>query len=93
MIHDTQRLIDAVEAGEMTDPGGMTTTRDVADVVPHSFEDVEEALRALDRDGAIESTTFGSDRVWTVLDEADSRRDRPTPSADLFTTTRVPQTS
>ena len=89
MTDKTQRLIDAVEAGESTDPGGMTTTRDVADVVPYEYSVVEMELEALEREGAIESTTFGNDRVWIVPEDPASSRVELTTDETMFTTTRV----
>jgi hypothetical protein len=82
----TKTLLDAVRAGETTDPGAMTTTRDVTDVVPASYERVEGRLRALEREGRVESKLFGDRRVWVVPDEENRRpASRPIP-----TTTREP---
>jgi hypothetical protein len=88
MSTDRQTLIDAVREGETTDPGGMTTTQDVADVVPESYWTVEEELRALRREGAVESKIFGNQRVWVVPDN--SRKQ--TSTAPMPTTTREPAT-
>ena len=84
MPTETQKLIDAVRDNETTDPGGMTTTRDVADVVSESYETVEAELRALRREGQVESKTFGGQRVW-VVPEDDDRAPAGTP---MPTTTR-----
>ena len=84
MTIETQTLIDAVRANEVTDPGGMTTTRDVADVVSESYETVETELRALRREEQVESKMFGGQRVW-VVPEGDDRGPARTP---MPTTTR-----
>jgi len=82
----TEALLDAVRAGETTDAGAMTTTRDITDVVPASYERVEGRLRALEREGRVESKLFGDRRVWVVPDDESSRpASRPIP-----TTTREP---
>jgi hypothetical protein len=86
MTTDPQTLIDAVRDGEMTDPGAMTTTQDVTDVVPESYAIVEQELRALERDGVIESTTFGDQRVWVVPDDSQTQTD----TTPMPTTTREP---
>lgn len=86
MTVKTEVLLDAVRAGETTDAGAMTTTRDVTDVVPASYERVEGRLRALEREGRVESKLFGDRRVWVVPDdESHHTADRPIP-----TTTREP---
>ena len=82
-------LIDAVEAGELTDPGAMTTTRDVADALPYAAEAVEAELRALEEDGAVTSATFGGAVVWTVTDDSADERTDPDPGEPLPTTTRA----
>lgn len=89
MTTDSQTLIEAVKAGEMTDAGGMTTTQDVADVVPDSYETVVEKLRALEREGAIESKTFGNERVWIVTEDTDDMDEKPT-ETPIPTDTRAP---
>jgi hypothetical protein len=82
MTTDSQALIDAVEAGETTDPGGMTTTQDVADVVPESYWTVEERLRALRLEGRVESKIFGNERVWVVPgDGGDEPQTVPMPTS------------
>lgn len=85
-----QRLRDAVEAGEMTDPGGMTTTQDIADVVPDSYSTVEKKLLSLERDGYIESRTFGNDRVWFVTDDQKDSQAETTLEEPIGTATRDP---
>ncbi|ERH09298.1 MAG: hypothetical protein J07HX64_01051 [halophilic archaeon J07HX64] len=85
---DRQTLIDAVREGETTDAGGMTTTQDVTDVVSESYWTVEEELRTLRREGAVESKIFGNQRVWVVPDNS---RDQ-TSTAHMPTTTREPVT-
>ncbi len=93
MTTETQTLINAVKAGEMTDPGGMTTTQDVVDVVGYSSTTVDRKLRALEREGVVESTTFGGDRVWVVPDEGDDSPDETTADRAISTTTRDPLTT
>lgn len=83
-----EALIDAVRNGETTDPGGMTTTQDVADVVPESYWTVEEELRALKYEGALESKIFGNQRVWVVPDNERNQ----TATTPMPTTTREPVT-
>jgi len=89
MTTDSQTLLKAVKEGEVTDAGGMTTTQDVADVVPDSYETVAEKLRDLERDGAIESKTFGSQRVWVVSADSDIADTKPA-RTPMPTDTRAP---
>ncbi|MCU4717964.1 hypothetical protein [Halapricum hydrolyticum] len=89
MTTTSQELIEAVKAGEMTDAGGMTTTQDVADVVSDSYETVAEKLRALERDGAIESKIFGGERVWIVSADTDVS-DVTSDETPIPTDTRAP---
>lgn len=89
MTIDTQTFIEAVEAGEMTDPGGMTTTRDVADVVPDPYDAVKEQLHALEREGIIESISFGNERVWRVPDDGEDSQVEPTTDRPISTATRA----
>lgn len=86
MTVDRQTLIEAVRKGEMTDPGGMTTTQDVTDVLPKSYWTVEEELRTLEREGAVESKIFGNQRVWVVPDGGRTE----TATSPMPTTTREP---
>lgn len=83
-----EALIDAVRNGETTDPGGMTTTQDITDVVPESYWTVEEELRALRREGAVESKIFGGQRVWVVPDNGRNQ----IATTPMPTTTREPVT-
>jgi hypothetical protein len=85
---DANELIAAVDEGALTDPGGMTTTRDVADVVSEPYETVEAALRALQREGQIEAKTFGGQRVWVVPED-----DGPTPAGTPMPTTTREQSA
>lgn len=87
MTTESQKLINAVRTGELTDPGAMTTTADVAQVVSGSRETVEQKLEALEDEGLVESKTFGNERVWVVPDHDgdDSPDEMPMP-----TDTRVP---
>jgi len=87
MTTDSQELIDAVRAGELTDPGGMTTTDDVAQVVSASRETVEQKLQALEQEGLIETKTFGNERVWVVPGDDDNESPDKTP---MPTDTRAP---
>lgn len=89
MTNESQTLVDAVEAGEMTDAGGMTTTQDVADVVPYSYDSVDEMLHDLEHEGLVESTTFCNDSVWTVPDNGDDSTDETT-TQTIPTATRSP---
>ncbi|QSG14702.1 helix-turn-helix domain-containing protein [Halapricum desulfuricans] len=89
MTTDPQTLLKAVKEGEMTDAGGMTTTQDVADVVSDSYETVAEKLRDLERDGAIESKTFGNERVWVVPADTDVADTEPA-GTPIPTDTRAP---
>ena len=88
MKSKSQIILDAVEAGELTDPGAMTTTRDVVNVVQYSDRTVEEELHALEADGTLESTTFGGTVVWKVTADADGRAETST-DEPMPTTTRV----
>lgn len=88
MTSEAQVFIDAVESGETTDAGGMTTTQDVADIVPYAFDKAEQKLRALESEGVLESTTFGNSCVWTVADGGDDSRDETTATQTLPTSTR-----
>lgn len=90
MTNESQPLVEAIESGELTDAGGMTTTRDVADVVPFAHSTVEETLHALEDDGVVESTMFGNDRVWTVPERDDDSPDETTTSQSIPTSTRGP---
>lgn len=90
MTNNPQELVDAIEAGKMTDAGGMTTTQDVTDVVPYSYNTVAEKLHALEHDGVVESGTFGSDRVWTVAHDGDGSPDETTTALSIHTSTRGP---
>lgn len=69
----------------MTDAGGMTTTQDVAHVVPYAHGAVDEKLHALEHEGVVERTTFGNDRVWVVADDGDDSPDEPTASQTMST--------
>jgi len=73
----------------MTDAGGMTTTQDVADVVPYPYETVVEELRALERESTIESKTFANERVRVVPEDADEIGEKPT-ETPIPTDTRAP---
>lgn len=90
---DSQPLIDAVKAGEMTDHGGMTTTRDIADVVTDSYWTVDEKLHALEQEGLIESTSFGNEHVWFVPDDDTDPLVKTTPDRTISTSTRDPLTT
>lgn len=90
MIIEAQTLIDAIEAGEMTDPGGMTTTQDIADTLGDSYETVEEKLRVMERAGLVESKTFGNDRVWVVPDDDTDSSEEISTDQPISTTTRDP---
>lgn len=89
MTINSQTLIKAVKEREMTDSGGMTTTQDVVDVVSPSYKVVAEKLRALEREGDIESTTFGNERVWFVPDANDDTDNKPV-GTPIPIDTRVP---
>lgn len=89
MTNKSQTLVDAVRAGDATDAGGMTTTQDVADVVPYDDSTVDEALRALELDGVVESRAFGNERVWVVPDDGDET-DETTGAQRMYTSTRGP---
>jgi len=90
VIIEAQTLIDAIEAGEMTDPGGMTTTQDIADTLGDSYETVEEKLRVMERAGLVESKTFGNDRVWVVPDDDTDSSEEISTDQPISTTTRDP---
>ncbi|QSG09023.1 hypothetical protein HSR122_1632 [Halapricum desulfuricans] len=67
----------------------MTTTQDVADVVSDAYETVAEKLRALERDGVIESKLFGNERVWVVPEDTDTP-DVASDETPIPTDTRAP---
>lgn len=69
MSTDSQTLVDAVEAGEMTDPGAMTTTQDITNAVTGSYGDVDEQLHSLADEDVIERKIFGDEEVWVVPDD------------------------
>jgi predicted transcriptional regulator len=87
MTTNLQELVDAVRAGELTDPGAMTTTDDVAQVVSDSRETVKQKLQALEQEELIESKTFGNKRVWVVADDNGNDSPDKTP---MPTDTRAP---
>lgn len=86
MSTDSQTLIAAVEAGEMTDPGAMTTTQDVANAVGDSYSAVDEQLHTLANEGVIECKIFGNEEVWVVPEDSGQTPDR----SPMPTTTRDP---
>jgi DNA-binding transcriptional MocR family regulator len=90
MTIDSQKLIDTVETGELTDSGAMTTTADVAQVVSDSRETVEQKLEALEDEGLIESKMFGNERVWVVPDNNGNDDDDSPDETPMPTDTRVP---
>lgn len=89
MTTKSQNLIDAVEAGELTDPGAMTTPGDVAQIVSDSRERVEQKLEALEEEGLIESKTSGNECVWVVPDDNGDNDDSPD-KTPMPTDTRAP---
>jgi hypothetical protein len=93
MTTEAETLVDAVRAGEMTDPGGMPTSQDIADVVTESYRTVDEKLHALDREGLLTSTTFGDERVWLVPDDDADTPVETTPDRTIPTATRDPRTT
>ncbi|MEF8821459.1 MAG: winged helix-turn-helix domain-containing protein [Halovenus sp.] len=85
MSSNSKKLIAAVEAGELTDPGAMTTTQDIAHAVEDSYSTVHKQLRTLADDGVIERKTFGNMEVWVVPDDggnAPARTPMPTDTRD-----------
>jgi len=90
VIIEAQPLIEAVNAGELTDPGGMTTTQDIADILGASYAAVDEQLHAMERAGLVESTTFGNDRVWVVPSADTDGSDEVRTDQPISTTTRDP---
>lgn len=66
MSTESQILITAVKNGEMTDPGGMTTTQDITHVVEGSYDAVKQQLHALANQDLIVGRTFGREEVWSV---------------------------
>ena len=69
MSTESQILITAVKTGEMTDPGGMTTTQDITHVVEDSYDAVKQQLHTLANQGLIVGRMFGREEVWSVPEE------------------------
>lgn len=93
MTTESETLVDAIQAGEMTDSGGMPTSQDIADVVTDSFTTVDEKLRTLEREGLITSTTLGDERVWLVPDDNEDTPVETTTDRAISTSTRDPRTT